>query len=58
MDDREALSKKLALAEQQFRLACAVNLAVTNNVQPLDVPVEWSFGEHTVSYEDFGLRAD
>ncbi|WP_157235150.1 hypothetical protein [Methylosinus sp. LW4] len=58
MDDQEALLKKLILAEQQFRLACTVNLAVTNNVQSLDVPVEWSFGKHTVSYEDFGLRID
>ncbi len=58
MDDREALLKKLILAEQQFRLACTVNLAVTNQVQSLDVPVEWSFGKHSVSYEDFGLRTD
>jgi hypothetical protein len=55
MDD---LVKKLMLAEQQFRLACTVNLAVANNVQTLDVPVEWTFGKHRVSYEDFGLRAD
>ena len=58
MDDPESLVKKLMLAEQQFRLACTVNLAVTNNVQTLDVPVEWTFGKHRVSYEDFGLRAD
>jgi hypothetical protein len=58
MDDRETLVKKLMLAEQQFRLACTVNLAVENNVQTLDVPVEWSFGKHRVSYEEFGLRPD
>ncbi len=58
MDDREALLKKLIVAEQQFRLACTVNLAVSNNVQTFDVPVEWTFGKHRVSYEDFGLRAD
>jgi hypothetical protein len=58
MDDRETLVKKLMLAEQQFRLACTVNLAVANNVQTLDVPVEWTFGKHRVSYEDFGLRPD
>jgi hypothetical protein len=46
------------LAEQQFRLACTVNLAVANGVQTLDVPVEWTFGRHRVSYEDFGLRAE
>jgi hypothetical protein len=58
MDDRETLVKRLMLAEQQFRLACTVNLAVANNVQTLDVPVEWTFGKHRVSYEDFGLRPD
>ena len=58
MDDRETLVKKLMLAEQQFRLACTVNLAVENNVQTLDVPVEWTFGKHQISYEDFGLRPD
>ncbi len=46
------------LAEHQFRLACTVNLAVANNLQTLDVPVEWTFGKHRVSYEDFGLRVD
>ena len=49
---------RLKLAEQQFRLACTVHLAVVNDVQPLDVPIEWSFGEHRVSYEEFGLRKD
>jgi len=58
MDDRDTLVKKLMVAEQQFRLACTVNLAVTNNVQTLDVPVEWTFGGHKVTYEDFGLRKD
>jgi hypothetical protein len=48
----------LKSAEQQFRLACTVNLAVCNEVQTLDVPVEWVFGRHRVSYEDFGLRLD
>lgn len=50
--------KKLMLAEQQFRLAYTVNLAVANKVQTLDVPVVWTFGTHRVLYEDFGLRAD
>jgi hypothetical protein len=31
---------------------------VSNGVQTLDVPVEWTFGRHRVSYEDFGLRQD
>lgn len=58
MDKRDQHLNRLKLAEQQFRLACTVNLAVTNDVQTLDVPVIWTFGRHTVSYEDFGLRKD
>lgn len=58
MDEREKHLNRLKLAEQQFRLACTVNLAVTNAIQTLDVPVIWTFGRHKVSYEDFGLRED
>jgi len=58
MDKRDQHLNRLKLAEQQFRLACTVNLAVTNDVQTLDVPVIWTFGRHKVSYEDFGLRKD
>jgi hypothetical protein len=58
MDDRNSLLNKLRLAEQQFRLACTVNLAVANNEQLLDVPLVWAYGTHSVSYEDFGLRVD
>ncbi|MDR3471230.1 MAG: hypothetical protein P4M09_06030 [Devosia sp.] len=58
MNEREQHLNKLRLAEQQFRLACTVNLAVTNEVQTLDVPVVWAFGRHSVSYEDFALRSD
>jgi hypothetical protein len=50
--------ERIKLAEHQFRLACTVHLAVTNGVQTLDVPVEWTFGRHRVSYDDFGLRED
>lgn len=57
-EDRDALLNRLKLAEQQFRLACTVHLAVINDAQTLDVPVEWSFGKHRVSYADFGLRQD
>jgi hypothetical protein len=46
------------VAEHQFRLACTVNFAVANRAQTLDVPVEWVFGRHRVSYRDFGLRCD
>ena len=48
----------LKLAEHAFRLACTVHLAIANDVQTLDVPVEWTFGKHRVSYADFGLRSD
>ncbi len=58
MDSLESHLTELRLAEQQFRLACTVHLAVANRAQTLDVPVEWVFGKHRVSYEDFGLRMD
>ena len=58
MDNREQHINRLKLAEQQFRLACTVHLAVANGAQTLDVPVEWVFGMHRVSYEYFGLRSD
>ena len=56
--DHEEHVGNLRLAEQQFRLACTVHLAVSNRVQTLDVPVEWTFGGHRASYLDFGLRPD
>lgn len=56
--DHEDLVGKLRVAEHQFRLACTVNFAVANRAQTLDVPVEWVFGRHRVSYRDFGLRWD
>ena len=37
MDAREKYLNQLRLAEQQFRLACTVHLAVTNGIQTLDV---------------------
>jgi hypothetical protein len=46
------------LAELQFRLASAVRLATTSERQPLDLPVEWSHGQHVVRYSEIGLRAD
>jgi hypothetical protein len=58
VDNRERHLNRLRIAEQQFRLACTVNLAVTNGIQTLDVPVEWTFGKHRVTYQDFGLRGD
>ena len=58
MDIRDIHLNRLRAAEEQFRMACTTHLAVSNGVQPLDVPVEWVFGRHRVSYEDFGLRPD
>ena len=58
VENREEYLNRLKLAEHQFRLACTIHPAVTNGVQTLDVPVEWTFGRHRVSYEDFGLRPD
>jgi hypothetical protein len=40
MDGKDKHLNQLRLAEQQFRLACTVHLAVTNDVQTLDVPVD------------------
>jgi len=48
----------LKLAEQQFRLACTVNFAVTTGRMSLDVPVEMTFGRHHTDYREFGLRLD
>ena len=58
MSERADHINRLRLAEHQFRLACTVNLAASNEIQTLDVPVEWTFGRHRVRYEDFGLRQD
>lgn len=41
-----------------FRLASAVRLAVTAETQPLDLPMEWSHGEHKVKYKEVALRKD
>lgn len=58
MDNKDKYVRQIMLAEQQFRLACTAHLAVINEIQTLDVPVEWTFGKHRVSYQDFGLRPD
>lgn len=58
MGSKEKCINQIKLAEHQFRLACTVHLAVLNAVQTLDVPLEWTFGKHRVSYQDFGLRSD
>ena len=58
MTDREHHIQQLFTAELQFRLASAVRLAVTGKRQPLDLPMEWTHGEHRVRYEEIALRPD
>lgn len=58
MDDRENHIEQLFIAELQFRLASAVRLATTLNVQPVDLPVEWTHGQHRVTYDEIALRPD
>lgn len=58
MSDSERHVQALFTAELQFRLASAVRLAVTGNRQPLDLPMEWTHGEHCVRYEEIALRQD
>lgn len=48
----------LFTAELQFRLASAVRLATTLNAQPLDLPTEWSHGNHSVKYDELALRQE
>ncbi len=48
----------LHTAELQFRLASAVRLASSLDNQPLDLPMEWSHGKHSVSYAEIALRQD
>jgi hypothetical protein len=45
----------LRAAELQFRLASAVRLASTFKTQPLDLPLEWSHGRHSVRYSEIAL---
>lgn len=56
--EREKHIGRLFAAELQFRLASAVRLATTRGVQPLDLPMEWTHGEHRVRYEELALRQD
>ncbi len=58
-----ALSKSdhtqlLKLAEQQFRFACTAHFALASGTLSLDVPIEWTFGRHRTSYQEFALRPD
>lgn len=58
MTDRERHIQQVFTAELQFRLASAVRLAVRGNRQPLDLPMEWTHGQHRVQYEETALRQD
>lgn len=58
MTERDGHIQRAFTAELQFRLASAVRLATTRNVQPLDLPMEWTHGEHSVGYEEIALRQD
>lgn len=58
MDEHESHIGRLFTAELQFRLASAVRLASTLQLQPLDLPQEWTHGQHRVSYEEIALRPD
>lgn len=56
--DKDAHIQLLKVAEQQFRLACTVNFLVAVGKQPLDVPLEQTFGRHRTRYQEFALRPD
>jgi hypothetical protein len=45
----------LRTAELQFWLASAVRIAAATQRQPLDLPIEWSHGKHTVHLSDVTL---
>lgn len=55
MEQREIHLRHLRAAEGQFRLATATRLAVTVGHQPLDLPIQWSHGKHTVNYSEVAL---
>lgn len=57
-NEREFHGKQILTAELQFRLASAGRLAVDGNRQPLDLPIEWTHGQHRVRYEEIALRPD
>ena len=48
----------LFAAKLRVRLASVVQLAVTMDNQPLDIPQEWSHGKHNVSYKEVALREE
>jgi hypothetical protein len=58
MADLEKHIGNLFTAELQFRLASAVRFAVEGKRQPLDLPIEWTHGQHHVRYQEIALRQD
>ena len=58
MTPREVHLGYLRAAEGQFRLATAVRLAVTFEHQPLDLPLQWLHGKHTVRYSEIALSRE
>ena len=48
----------LKLAEQQFRLACIVDVHASLETLPLDAPMEQTYGRHRTTWDEFGLRRD
>ena len=58
MADRQKQIDQLFTAELQFRFASAVRVATTMQLQPLDLPMEWTHGKHRVTYEEVALRQD
>lgn len=58
MTETEKHVAYLFTAELQFRLASAVRLATTLKTQTLDLPTEWSHGDHCVKYNALALRQD
>jgi hypothetical protein len=58
MCERQKHIDQLFTAELQFRLASATRLAVTQKIQPLDLPMVWTHGKHRVEYAEIALRQD
>lgn len=58
MTERDKHIAQLFTAELQFRLASAVRLATTRNVQPLNLPMQWTPGQVRVKYEEVALHPD
>jgi len=58
VSDLEFHCRQMFTAELQFRLAFAVRIAVNADRQPLDLPMEWVHGQHSVRYEEIALRED